>query len=122
MPKLYFASPRDLPQKNPAPGMTQKIIRADAATVAITDLAPKTVVDSHKHPMEQTGVVTKGSLVMVIAGDDHDEAALRHDAGLLHRMLVRVDDGLRREIGDRDRRGVRADDLLGHPGRGVLLR
>jgi quercetin dioxygenase-like cupin family protein len=69
MPKLYFASPRDLPTKTPTPGMTQKIIRAEAATVAITDLAPKTVVESHKHPMEQTGVVTKGSLVMVIAGE-----------------------------------------------------
>ena len=69
MPKLYFASPRDLPTKEPIPGMTQRIIRAVAATIAITDLAPKTVVESHKHPMEQTGVVTKGSLAMVIAGE-----------------------------------------------------
>ena len=69
MPKLYYASPRDLPTKTPIPGMTQRIIRAVAATIAITDLAPKTVVESHKHPMEQTGVVTKGSLVMVIAGE-----------------------------------------------------
>ena len=69
MPKLYFASPRDLPAKNPIPGMTQRIIRADAATVAITDLAATTVVESHKHPMEQTGVITKGSMVMVIAGE-----------------------------------------------------
>ncbi|HVR88140.1 MAG TPA: cupin domain-containing protein [Candidatus Limnocylindria bacterium] len=69
MPKLYFASPRDLPTKSPIPGMIQKIIQADGATVAITDMAAKTVVDSHKHPMEQIGVVTKGSLVMVIAGE-----------------------------------------------------
>src|SRR5260370_34531807 len=69
MAKLYFASPRDLPQKDPAPGMDQTITRAEAATVAITDVAPKTVVESHKHPMEQTGVVPKGSLVMVIAGE-----------------------------------------------------
>ena len=69
VPKLYFASPRDLPTKNPTPGMVQKIIHADGATVAITDMAAKTVVESHKHPMEQIGVVTKGSLVMVIAGE-----------------------------------------------------
>ena len=69
MPKLYFASPRDLPEKRPSPGMIQRVIRAEAATIAITDLAAKTVVESHKHPMEQTGVVTKGSLVMVIAGE-----------------------------------------------------
>ena len=69
MPKLYYASPRDLPQKSPSPGMTQRIIRAEAASIAITDLAPTTVVESHKHPMEQTGVVIRGSLVMVIAGE-----------------------------------------------------
>lgn len=49
--------------------MTQKIIQSEHATIGITDLAPKTVVDSHKHEMEQIGVVTKGSLVMVIAGE-----------------------------------------------------
>ncbi|MDQ6857443.1 MAG: cupin domain-containing protein [Chloroflexota bacterium] len=69
MPKLYFAAPRDLPLKVPIPGMTQRIIRAEAATIAITDLAPKVVVESHKHPMEQTGVITKGSMVMIIAGE-----------------------------------------------------
>lgn len=49
--------------------MTQKIIQSEHATIGITDLAPKTVVESHKHDMEQIGVVTKGSLVMVIAGE-----------------------------------------------------
>lgn len=69
MPKLYYASPRDLPTLRPAPGMTQRIVQADHATVSVTDLAPKTVVETHKHDVEQTGVVVKGSLVMVIAGD-----------------------------------------------------
>ncbi|HUQ16886.1 MAG TPA: cupin domain-containing protein [Candidatus Saccharimonadales bacterium] len=49
--------------------MTQKIIQSEHATIGITDLAPKTVVGSHKHDMEEIGVVTKGSLVMVIAGE-----------------------------------------------------
>ena len=49
--------------------MTQKIIQSEHATVGISDLAPKTVIESHKHEMEQIGVVTKGSLVMVIAGE-----------------------------------------------------
>ena len=69
MPKLYFASPRDLLTTHPTTGMTQKLIQSDHATVAISDLAPKTVVESHKHEMEEIGVVTKGSLVMVIAGE-----------------------------------------------------
>ena len=49
--------------------MTQKFIQSEHATIGITDLAPKTVVESHRHEMEQIGVVTKGSLVMVIAGE-----------------------------------------------------
>ncbi|MGH2451411.1 MAG: cupin domain-containing protein [Candidatus Limnocylindria bacterium] len=69
MPKLYYASPRDLPTLRPAAGITQRFIHADHATIAVTDLAPRTVVETHKHDVEQSGVVTKGSLVMVIAGD-----------------------------------------------------
>src|SRR5207237_5489427 len=37
----------------------------------------------------------------LLARDDHHEAALRHHAGLLHRMLMRLEHGLRRESGDR---------------------
>lgn len=69
MPKLYYASPRDLPTLRPSPGMTQRIVHAEHATISVTDLAPKTVVETHKHEVEQTGVVVKGSLVMVIAGE-----------------------------------------------------
>ena len=69
MPKLYFASPRDLPTINPAPGMTGRIVAAEHATMAILDLAPRTIVETHKHEMEQFGVVVKGSLAMVIAGE-----------------------------------------------------
>ena len=32
-------------------------------------LAPKTIVESHKHEVEQFGVVVKGSLAMIIAGE-----------------------------------------------------
>ena len=69
MPKLYFASPRDLPQHVPAPGVTERLIQADQATIALTDLAPRTVVETHKHDVEEIGVVTRGSLVLVIAGE-----------------------------------------------------
>ncbi len=33
------------------------------------DLDPKIVVETHKHDVEQFGVVVKGSLAMVIAGE-----------------------------------------------------
>ncbi len=69
MPKLYYASPRDLPAVSPAPGVTQRVLNAEHATMAIVDLAPKTVVETHKHEVEGFGVVVQGSLAMVIAGE-----------------------------------------------------
>ena len=35
----------------------------------VYDYAPKTIVETHKHDVEQFGVVVKGSLAMVIAGE-----------------------------------------------------
>jgi len=57
MPKLYYASPRDLPLIEPAAGLKGRVVQADHATMVIYDLAPKTIVESHKHEMEQFGVV-----------------------------------------------------------------
>lgn len=69
MPKLYFASPRDLAQVELQPGVRRRLVPADGATVAVTDFAPKTVVETHKHEREQVGVVIKGTLVLVVAGE-----------------------------------------------------
>jgi quercetin dioxygenase-like cupin family protein len=69
MPKLFYASPRDLPLIEPGPGLKGRVVQADHATMVIYDLAPKTIVESHKHEMEQFGVVVKGSLAMIIAGE-----------------------------------------------------
>ncbi len=69
MPKLYYASPRDLPVHTPTPGVTERLIQADHATIALTDLVPRTVIETHKHDVEEIGVVTRGSLVLVIAGE-----------------------------------------------------
>jgi len=69
VPRLYFASPRDLPVVRSAEGMTRRLVHADHATIAITDLEPKTVIDTHRHQVEQSGVVVKGSIVYVIAGE-----------------------------------------------------
>ncbi len=35
----------------------------------ITDLAARTVVETHRHDEERIGIVTRGSLAMVIAGE-----------------------------------------------------
>lgn len=69
MPKLYFASPRDLAQVELQPGVRRRLVPAEGATVAVTDLAPRTVVETHKHEREQVGLVIKGTLVLVVAGE-----------------------------------------------------
>ena len=69
MPKLYFASPRDLPVTRPLPGVTERTIHGRGATVLITDLAPRTIVETHRHDDERLGVIVRGSVAMVIAGE-----------------------------------------------------
>jgi quercetin dioxygenase-like cupin family protein len=69
LPKLYYASPRDLPTIEPAAGVHGRVVHAEHATLVVFDLAPKTVIETHKHDVEQFGVVVKGSLAMVIAGE-----------------------------------------------------
>ncbi len=69
MPKLYYASPRDLPKYDRSPGAVGRVLQTDRATMIIFELDPKTVVETHKHDVEQFGVVVKGSLAMVIAGE-----------------------------------------------------
>lgn len=69
MPKIYFASPRDLAVSEPQPGIQRRLLPSAHATVAVSDLAPRTVVETHKHDTELVGLVTKGSLVLVVAGE-----------------------------------------------------
>lgn len=69
MPRLYFASPRDLPTSRPQAGVTERVIKGERATILVTDLDALTVVESHKHDEERIGMVTRGSVAMVIAGE-----------------------------------------------------
>ncbi len=69
MPKLYFASPRDLPTTRPQPGVAERTLHGQDAIVRITDLGARTIVETHRHDEERVGVVTRGSVAMVIAGE-----------------------------------------------------
>ena len=69
MPKLYYASPRDLPVIEPHPGVKGRVVHAQHATLIVYDYTPRTIVETHKHTVEQFGVVVKGSLAMVVAGE-----------------------------------------------------
>jgi len=69
VPKLYYASPRDLPLIEPHAGVKGRGVGAQHATMTVYDYTPRTIVETHKHDVEQFGVVVKGSLAMVIAGE-----------------------------------------------------
>lgn len=91
MPPLYFASPRDLRSSEVAPGLRRLLIPAENASIAMIDAEARTVVDTHKHEVEEVGVVIKGSFVMVIAGEQRILTAgdtYRVPAGLSHGARV----------------------------------
>lgn len=69
MPRLYYASPRDLPTVEPHPGVKGRVVHGEHATLVVYEYAPRTVVETHKHDVEQFGVLVKGSLAMVVAGE-----------------------------------------------------
>jgi quercetin dioxygenase-like cupin family protein len=69
LPKLYFASPRDLPASRPQAGVTERTLKGQDGLVVITDLGARTVVETHRHDEERIGVITRGSVAMVIAGE-----------------------------------------------------
>lgn len=69
MPKLYFASARDLPVDRPQPGLAARWLRGEHLTLRCEDLAARTIVETHKHDDERVGIVTRGSIAMVIAGE-----------------------------------------------------
>jgi len=69
LPKLYYASPRDLPLVTPYGGTKGRVLQTNNATMVVFDLDPKTIIETHKHEVEQFGVVVKGSLAMIIAGE-----------------------------------------------------
>jgi unsaturated pyranuronate lyase len=69
LPKLYFASARDLPADKPQPGLTERTLRGEHVTIRCDDLAARTIVETHKHEDERVGVITRGSVAMVVAGE-----------------------------------------------------
>jgi quercetin dioxygenase-like cupin family protein len=69
MPKLYFASPRDLPTASPQPGVTEHTLDSGGMVVRSIDLSPRTIVETHRHDEERVGIVVRGGLAMVIAGE-----------------------------------------------------
>ncbi|TMC36276.1 MAG: cupin domain-containing protein, partial [Chloroflexi bacterium] len=58
-----------MPTITPYSGAKGRVLQTDNATVVVFDLEPKMIIETHKHEVEQFGVVVKGSLAMIIAGE-----------------------------------------------------
>ena len=69
MPKLYFASARDLPLTHPQTGLAERTLHGQHVVVRCTDLDAQTIVETHKHEEERIGIVTRGAVAMVVAGE-----------------------------------------------------
>jgi quercetin dioxygenase-like cupin family protein len=69
VPKLYFASARDLPLTHPQAGLSERTLHGQHVVVRCTDLDAQTIVETHRHDEERVGVVTRGAIAMVVAGE-----------------------------------------------------
>lgn len=49
--------------------MTERVVKGEHATILVSDLDALTVIESHKHDDEHIGMVTRGSVAMVVAGE-----------------------------------------------------
>jgi len=80
--------------------MLQRIVATEKTCLVVVELAPQTVVESHKHDVDQIGTVVKGQIVMVIAGEQRVlvagdsyrvPAGTAHGARVLHEPTIVVD-------------------------------
>jgi quercetin dioxygenase-like cupin family protein len=54
-----------------AEGVTGKPLFGDGAMINLVELEPGAVVKRHSHPHEQMGVILRGSMTLVVDGEDH---------------------------------------------------
>lgn len=89
-----------MPEVRPQEGMVQRVVSTDRASLVVVDMQPGTVVESHKHDVDQVGTVVRGQIVMVIAGEQRVltpgdcyriPAHISHGARVLHEPTTVVD-------------------------------
>lgn len=49
--------------------MTEHVLQSGGVIVRSIQLAPRTIVETHRHDEERLGIVVRGGLAMVIAGE-----------------------------------------------------
>jgi mannose-6-phosphate isomerase-like protein (cupin superfamily) len=58
-----------MPDLRPQDGVVQRIVSTERECLAVTEMAPGTLVESHKHEVDKVGTVVRGQIVMAVAGE-----------------------------------------------------
>lgn len=66
-----FISFSRTPEFQLAHGVTAKALFGEGAMLNLVELAPGAVVARHSHPHEQLGMILRGSMTLVVGGEDH---------------------------------------------------
>ena len=66
-----FISFRQMPEFQLAGGVRAKALFGEGAMLNLVELEPGAVVARHSHPHEQLGVILRGSMTLVVRGEDH---------------------------------------------------
>jgi quercetin dioxygenase-like cupin family protein len=66
-----FISFPQTPEFQLAGGVTAKALFGEGAMLNLVELEPGAVVARHSHPHEQLGMILRGSMTLVVAGEDH---------------------------------------------------
>lgn len=66
-----FASLSQLRRFKLAEGVSAQALFGEGAMLSLVELAPNAELPAHSHPHEQLGVVLRGELKLLVAGDEH---------------------------------------------------
>ena len=66
-----FVSFSDLGAFRMAAGVTGQALFGEGAMLNLVSLEPGAAVPRHSHPHEQLGLVLRGSMTLMVAGEDH---------------------------------------------------
>ena len=65
----YFFDPSAVRRKELAPGVAIRTIWGEKTMMSLVEVAPNSVVPSHTHPHEQSGIVLQGEFEFTIGGE-----------------------------------------------------
>ena len=66
---MSYYSIKDMQPRQPAEGVEMRAIHGERMTIAFFKIAQGSGIPEHAHPHEQIGMVLKGKLQLVIAGE-----------------------------------------------------